>query len=340
METNGRERGPARLMALASAFYGSSILFAASDAGIFSVLDGAGGLDGASLCTACRLDARGGRLLLDAAVAVGLLLKEGKLYSNAPDVAAYLVPGKPGDISGAIRYNRDVYEAWGKLPAFAQSGAPVESPELHLGDDPKRTRDFVLSMHGRALGIGQAVVPQLDLTGCERLLDVGGGPGTYAVLAARHNVGLRCCTVLDLPAIVEVASELIAEADMSDRVRTLPGSYHDTLFPEGQDVVHFFGVLHQESVGSIQSLLRRAYDALVPGGRIHVMDMMTDATRTSPPFSALFALNMALTTTHGWVFSDAEIAQWLGEAGFVDVTVSPLAPPMPHWLAVAHKPGV
>jgi ubiquinone/menaquinone biosynthesis C-methylase UbiE len=277
--------------------------------------------------------------LLDAAVAVGLLQKTGDQYQNVADVAAHLVPGKPGDISGAIRYNRDVYDAWGKLPAFAASGSPVERPELHLGEDLQRTRDFVLSMHGRALGIGQAVVPQLDLAGCKTLLDVGGGPGTYAVLAAKHNPALECCTVLDLPGIVHVAAELIEQAGMSVRVKTLPGSYHDTPFPGEQDVVHFFGVLHQESATAIQGLLKRAYDAIKPGGRIHVMDMMTDASRAAPPFSALFALNMALTTTHGWVFSGDEICSWLQDAGFVDVSVAPLAPPMPHWLAVGHKQG-
>ena len=45
-----------------------------------------------------------------------------------------------------------------------------------------------------------------------------------------------------------------------------------------------------------RALMRKAYGALVPGGLVNVMDMMTDATHTQPPFSALFAVNMALTT--------------------------------------------
>jgi hypothetical protein len=68
------------------------------------------------------------------------------------------------------------------------------------------------------------------------------------------------------------------------------------------------------------------------------MDLMTDATRTRPAFSALFALNMALTAEHGWVFSDADLRGWLERAGFVDVAIGPLPPPMPHWLATARKP--
>ena len=49
--------------------------------------------------------------------------------------------------------------------------------------------------------------------------------------------------------------------------------------------------------------------------------------------------NMALTTEHGWVFSDEDMHQWLGAAGFTAVDVNPLPPPMPHWLAVAFKPA-
>jgi hypothetical protein len=103
-------------------------------------------------------------------------------------------------------------------------------------------------------------------------------------------------------------------------------------------VIIFFGVLHQEEPAEILSLLRRACAALVPGGSLYVLDMMTDSTHTQPKFSALFALNMALTTPHGWVFSEDELKVWLTEAGFQGFHCRPLPPPMPHWLASAVKP--
>ena len=76
---------------------------------------------------------------------------------------------------------------------------------------------------------------------------------------------------------------------------------------------------------------------MTPSGRIHVMDLMTDASHTAPKFSALFAVNMALTTENGWVFSDQELSEWLERAGFCDINIRPLPPPMPHWLASARK---
>ena len=328
---------PDRIMKMASAFFDSAVLFAASDLGVFGRL--------AKSSAECRtvandlgLNERGTRLLLDACVAVGLVEKRDGIYSNTPESAAFLVPGGPGDLSRAIRYNRDVYGAWSRVPELARTGAPVEVPELHLGDDPERTRTFVLSMHGRALGIGRGVVPYLDLSDRSRLLDVGGGPGTYSVLIAQKNAQITC-TVLDLPAVVDIADELIAQQGMTDRVKTLAGDYRTTEFPSGMDVINFFGVLHQESPDSIRAIFRRALAALKPGGITYVLDMMTDSSHTSPPFSALFALNMALTTRNGWVFSDSELRTWMEDAGFVGVEVRPLPPPMPHWLVCARKPG-
>jgi ubiquinone/menaquinone biosynthesis C-methylase UbiE len=326
------------IVEMASAYYASATLFAALECGVFERLAQTPGAGATELAAASGADERGLRLLLDACAALGLLVKEGEVYFNSPAAAQALVPGAPQDLTGAIRYNQDVYPAWGRLAALARTGLPVEAPERHLGADPERTRRFVLAMHGRALGIGRAVVPMLDLSGVRRLLDVGGGPGTFSVLMARAVPELEC-TVLDLPPVAAVAAELIAEAGLSRRVRTLAGDYHKTPFPPAQDAVVFFGVLHQEPPAAIRALLRRAAAALKPGGHVHVLDMMTDASRTRPLFPALFALNMALTARHGWVFADRELAGWLTEAGFVDCRTAPAPPPMPHTLMSARKPG-
>ncbi len=328
---------PLSIMDMASAFYDSCILFAASDLGIFAKLSEMGTADAETIADKCGLDRRAARLLLDACAALGLILKEGPFYSNAPEAEAFLVPTSPTDLSRAIRYNRDVYAAWGRLGEFLRTGKPVERPEIHLGEDSKRTRTFVLSMHSRAIGIGRAVLPYLDLSGRKKLLDVGGGPGTYSMLIARISPEIEC-TVLDLPEIVRVADELIQAEKMQDRVKTLAGDYHTMAFPGDNDVVNFFGVLHQESADSIVALLRKVYNAMVSGGIIYVLDMMTDATRTKPKFSSLFAVNMALTAQHGWVFSDKDLEIWMSEAGFIEFSCRPLPPPMPHWLASARKP--
>lgn len=324
---------------LASAYYGSAVLFAALETDLFTqIAQARSPVSAAELAADADLDPRGARLLLDACVAVGLLSKSGETYANTEAGAQALVTGGAHDVTQAIRYNRDVYPAWGGLAAFARSGRPVELPACHLGEDPVRTRRFVLAMHGRALGIGRCVVPLIDLSGCSRVLDLAGGPGTYAVLLAQAHPALSCVT-MDLPAVAEVAAELVAAAGMAERVSCRAGDYHADVYEEAAfDAVTIFGALHQEAPDMIVSILTRARDALRPGGRIFVLDMMTDATHTQPAFSALFAVNMALTTDHGWVFSDEELHGWLQQAGFETFATQRVPPPMPHWLVTARKP--
>ncbi|MDD2366858.1 MAG: methyltransferase [Desulfuromonadaceae bacterium] len=327
---------PNKIIKMASAFYDSCLLFTASDLGVFAKLAEYGSADAKTLAGALQVDLRGIRLLLDACVALDLLIKDGDFYKNTAEAALFLVPGSPADLSGAIKYNRDVYPAWGELKSFVESGRPVEKPEEHLGLNSERTRTFVMSMHYRALAIGRAVVGELDLAGCKKLLDVGGGPGTYSVLISQKYSEIQC-TVMDLPDIVAIADGLIAQQGCQERVKTLGGDYRTAPFPDGNDVVNFFGMFHQESPESILALLKKAYNSLNPGGVVNIMDMMTDHTHTKPLFSALFAVNMALTTDNGWVFSDTELLRWLNEAGFTDCLVKPLPPPMPHTFASARK---
>ncbi len=325
-------------MNLASAFQESALLFAASDAGVFGALSKLGEATAPAVAKELGLDERAVTLILNATVAAGLLEKHGDLFKNTPESALFLTPGTPADLSKAIIYMRDVYPAWGKLAEFVKTGKPVESPDLHLGDDAARTRGFVLSMHGRALAMAEPVLAKLPLENCRQLLDIGGGPGTYSVLLSKKYPQLRS-TVLDLPAVVQIAQGLIAQQGASAAVSTLAGDYRATPFPGGNDVVLFFGMMHQESPESIQLLLQKGFAALSPGGTVYVMDLMTDASHTTPKFSAMFGLNMALTTHSGWVFSADEISGWLRGAGFVDPLVEPFAPPVPHWLAQARKPN-
>ena len=330
---------------LASAYYGSAVLFAAIDRGVFAAVEKSGAF--ADVVKATGGSERGMRLLLDACVAEGLLEKNGETYSNTPAGKAALVPGGPADLTKAIRYNRDVYPAWGKLAEFAFTGQPVERPEVHLGENEERTKAFAAAMFGRAMGIGKSIVPMLGFgdggleTGDEsrevRVLDLAGGPGAYAILMCQANPGMRCVTV-DLPAISAEAKGYVAQFALADRIECRAGSYHaDEYEAEAYDAVTIFGALHQESPEQIVDILKRANRALKPGGRLLVLDMMTDATHTSPKFSALFAVNMALTTANGWVFSDEELKGWMREAGFEPGETRPVPPPMPHWLVSANK---
>lgn len=311
---------------LASAYYGSAVLFAAIEENVFERIE-TGNIDFSS---------RPMRLLLDACVAEGLLEKKDDSYFNTPASKIALIPGGKADLTKAIAYNKDVYGAWGKLSEFVKTGKCVERPELHLGDDEERTKRFADSMFGRAMGIGQGIIPMLGpLRG--RVLDLAGGPGAYAILMCKAFDQVQCDTV-DLPAISAHAKRYVESFGLSDRIRCIEGDYHkDEYAPESYDAVTIFGALHQESPERILDIIRRAYRALVKGGVLYVLDMMTDKTHAAPKFSALFAVNMALTTQNGWVFSDEELKSWMIAAGFEVYPTLEAPRPMPHWIVKARK---
>jgi ubiquinone/menaquinone biosynthesis C-methylase UbiE len=325
------EKSISEIVDLASAYYGSAVLFAALDVGVFAAVEKSGKL--ADIASYCHSSVRGMRLLLDACVAEGLLGKNGDEYFNTPSSRMALVPGGKADLTRAIRYNRDVYPAWGKLKEFVLSGNPVEKPEIHLGEDTERTKDFAASMFSRAFGIGRGVVPMMELKG--RVLDLAGGPGAYAILMAKANENISVVTI-DLPAISGEAEKYVEQHGLKSRIECRKGDYHVDEYEEASyDVVTIFGALHQESPNDIVDILKRAHKALKKGGKIYILDMMTDATHCNPTFSALFAVNMALTTENGWVFSYDELSSYLSEAGFSGFSVTNVPPPMPHALASA-----
>ena len=124
------EKSVPQIVDLASAFYGSAVLFAALDLGVFKAIEEAGGSSELfPLADELGVSPRGLRLLLDACVATGILGKEEEVYFNTSAGKAALVPGGPADLSKAIRYNQDVYPLWGRLAEdWRTRGAAAGSP--------------------------------------------------------------------------------------------------------------------------------------------------------------------------------------------------------------------
>ena len=328
---------PSQIMQLATGYWPSAALLAANELGVFAAL-GEGEADAAQVAQAIGADARATAMLLNACCGLGLTERTADGYRLSADAAAFLLPGRPGYLGAAIAWSRDQYDAWGRLAQAVRSGAPVVPPQDHLGGDPDQTRRFVLGMHQRALGVASGVVPFLNLEGCATLLDIGGGPGAYAVLLARAHAGLRV-TVLDLPGIVAIAAELIEQAGLGERVRVAEGDATSGDYGEAvADAALFSGVLHQMSPTTIARMFAGARRALRPGGRVLVSDLMLDESKTQPPFSALFSLQMLLASNEGAVFSEAECVGWLANAGFVEARVQRLPPPLPYSVVTATSP--
>jgi SAM-dependent methyltransferase len=319
---------PGPIMRLATGYWESRSFLVANDVGIFERLAN-GPMTADALARSLGFEARPTLLLLRACVALELLVESSAGFENTPRTQLFLVPGSPAFLGNAVRYGGDMWEGWTQLEQALKRGEPPVRPESYTGEDPVKTRNFVLGMRDRAAGIASALVPLLDLSGRKRLLDIGGGPGTYSAMLAAANPDLHA-TVMDLPDVVAIAADLLAETDGGDRVDTLAGDYHTTPFPSGSDVVLISGVFHRETEDECRALIQRAAEVLAPGGMLAISDVFTDEGGASPVFAALFGLNMMLSAPDGGVHSDADVARWLEDAGFREVVRRQFPPRLPH----------
>lgn len=319
---------PSRILELANAFWGSAALLAAVEHGLFARLEGQGAT-AAEVAAAANLPARSTAMLLDAVTALGLCTKDGERYRNTPEASVFLIAGKPGSLAGALGYNAALFPAWARLADAVRRDAPIVETATYTGDDAARTRGFVEGMHARALGMAHGLLGAIDVTGRRHLVDVAGGPGTLSVLLARRHPELRA-TVLELPGIAAVGRELVARQGAADRVVHRDADVFTDDLGGGYDAALVSGLLHREPPETCRSLLARLHAAMEPGGVVYVVDVMRDATRVGPPFAALFALNMLLTSERGGCHADVDHVAWLEEAGFTDASITRPTPPMLH----------
>jgi len=313
------------------------VLFTASELDVFTrIHEGRTTVD--ALATACGVQREPLRMVLEWCVADGTLTSDGTHYQNTPATLAYLVKGQPAYAANGLKYAQDLYPAWGGLTQLVKTGRPAIDPESILGDDKEKTRAFIYAMHERARGLGSVLPAGVDFSGRRRLLDVGGGPGTYSIALVQKTPGLTS-TVLDLPGVLEITREIVAANGCLDRISFLPGDYLTTPFGSGFDAALLSGMMHREHEQECRLLLRKSFEAMEPGGLIVVSDVFfDDDAKNTPPFALSFALNMMLTSNHGSAHAKTEMSRWMRETGFTQIDLRPLPPPNPHTLVVGIKP--
>jgi len=306
-----------QLMELALGYWRSQVLFAATELGVFDALH-AGGL------TALALAKRWGRSyehvlrLLNACAALGLLDKQGDCFTNTRLAQQFLVQTGPEFMGHWVQFMSTSYAPWGGLADTIRRGEPIQQEgHAQIGEGQDFTRDLILAMHDYARGPGRLALSALDLPGRRRLLDVGGGPGTYSALLVRRNPELSA-VVFDLPPVLEITRELIDAAGLADRVALQPGSYLVDELGAGYDVVLLSNMLHQEDPDTVLRLLRKAYAALTDGGQLVIQGAFLDAAETGPMWPVLQSLQLLLFYRGGRAYSIDETLAMASEAGFAN----------------------
>lgn len=323
----------ARIDALATGFQEAQILMTAVRLGVFEALEEAGGpLPAVDLAERLGASPRGVRILCDALGSLGILEKApdgsgtADGFRNTQAAREALLPGTPRSKVAMLLHRARQYERWAKLLDAVVTGSPVPDDVVdpRLESSPRAFAHAMADVaRDSAVKAAEALERAGALDGVRRILDVGGGPGHYAVELARRAPVSRA-TVLDRSETVEVARETIAAAGLGDRVAARAGdAYGGDLAPdlsddgEPYDLVFTSNMVHIYPAAENRRLVQAAARALAPGGRLAIKDFLLEPDRIHPAGSALFAVNMLVATEGGDCYTAEEVAGWCRDAGLI-----------------------
>jgi hypothetical protein len=323
--------GPDKILQVGLGFWASKTLLSAVELGVFTEL----ARQPANLETLrgrLGLHPRSARDFLDTLVALGFLERTDGVYRNTPATDTYLDRSKPSYIGGILEMaNHRLFRFWADLtPALRTGSQQNESKSgtdmfAALYADPARLKEFLRAMSGISRAANQAIARSLPWDRWKTCADIGTAQGDLVVqvcLANPHLQGIG----FDLPQVAPVFEDYAHANGLSDRVRFAGGSFFTDPLPCA-DVIMMGHILHDWDLEQKRMLLRKAYEALPPGGAVVIYDAIIDDDRRTNAFGLMMSLNMLIETPGGFDYTGADCQAWLKEAGFHGTRVEPLVGP-------------
>lgn len=312
-----------RLQNIAQSYGQSAALMAAVELGVFTAIaKGAGTFD--EIAQAAGILPTNAERLVVLLSAAGLVEKEGGRLRNAEDVQRFLVEGEPGYMGPWITFTKPQWNEWGRLAEHLR--APKLRTMGSIGDfTVEDARRYHKATYSIGMGAGRRFVRQVDLAKRQKIMDIGGGSGAYCIQAAKQHAHIRG-VVLDLPPVVVVTREFLAENGVADRVSAEPCNFVTDPFPRDCDVAIMASNLPMYSRQVIADVIKKTHAALLPGGQMHLIGETTNDERTGPWGPAYWGLGQAISESEGVAHSEADVIGYFRAAGFRDVTVEEFIP--------------
>ena len=144
-----------------------------------------------------RVSPRAAHALLSALAEMGVVAEDGDRFRLLGEHRGPLLDRSHPDYAGGLVVHRfELIRRWARMPEIVKTGSPIED-EPAQGLEGKET--FIYSMRRLAKPGARAVADLLlsRLPENPHILDVGGGPSTYAEAFAEGGAQV---TVFDLPA--------------------------------------------------------------------------------------------------------------------------------------------
>jgi 3-hydroxy-5-methyl-1-naphthoate 3-O-methyltransferase len=294
-------------------FQPSRCVLTALELDLFSAV--ADGSSAEEIGSRVNANARAVSMLLNALVSLGLLMKDGRRYSNTPASARFFVQGSKDNQRDGLLHTANIWHRWSTLTEAVHKGTRIAIDR----EQSDWTRNFISGMQRNAKHRAPLVMKKLGIDGVHRILDLGGGSGAYSIAFAKATPGVHC-DILDLPEVVPLTSQYVKDAGVSAQISLRAGDMLQDELGSNYDLILLNAICHMFSEEQNEELFRRARKALAPNGRLAVQDFVLNNEKTGPQHAALFSLNMLVGTERGASYSEAEYALWMKTAGFCDVT--------------------
>ncbi|NOY65327.1 MAG: methyltransferase domain-containing protein [Nitrospirae bacterium] len=303
MKETSKHKEAKRIREIVSNFWISRIILTANNLRVFDELEKP--LTAKSVAKRLALDPRATELLLNSLVSLKFLRKKGNRFINTSTASKYLVRQSPFYLGDIIRHNEVLWTNWSYLNEVVKTGKPANKAfELE---------SFILGMHNLARLKKDILIKQLNLKGIKRILDLGGGPGTYSMEFAKRGKDVY---LFDRPETLEIARTLIDKEGLGDRITLLQGDFLTDPIGSDYDMVLMSQILHAYGKRDIKSLLKKTWKALNTSGILVIHEFYLDSTLTEPLTGAIFSINMLVNTPQGRTYSVRELKEFLKGSGF------------------------
>jgi demethylspheroidene O-methyltransferase len=320
------------LFDICAGFVYSQILFACVQLDLFDKL-AEGPQTAPALALRLSLSVEGAERLLAAAVALKLAARRsGGRYGLGPLGAAMV----GNDAATAmVRHHAILY---GDLadPVALLRGEPAETelsrywayartnqPAGLTGDD---VADYTGLMAISQSMIAQEVLDAYPVARHRRLLDVGGGSGTF-IRAAAGRAPKLSLMLFDLPQVAEEAKQRLDTPDLEGRLTVAGGDFLSGSLPKGADLISLIRVLHDHDDDRALILLKGIHEALPADGALLIAEPMSGTPGAEPIGDAYFGFYL-LAMRSGRPRTPAEIGTMLTAAGFRSWRLIPSSTPL------------
>ena len=317
-----QEWNPGTLLQLSGSYWQTCVLHTAVKLDLFTLI-GQEEKTAKAIARSAGLDEKALTRLLDALAAMQLLVKKVDQYRNTPAANQFLSADSQNYIGYMIKHHHHLMDSWTRMSESLQSG---KSNRGRTSFSEVERESFLMGMFVLGMHTAPVLAGEIDLENRRALIDIGGGPGTFAIHFCLQNPQLKA-VVYDLPTTRPFAEKTIERFGLADRIGFVDGDYVEKSIAGAYDVAWLSHILHGEGPDTCVEILKKTKAVLEPGGLVCIHDFILNDAMDGPLFPALFSINMLLGTESGQSYSQAQLTAMMEAAGFKNMQRLPFVGP-------------